>query len=230
MINDPNITGSAPPLSKPYEIYAEAILQGGHGTDQVKDPLNCAKCGHLGDVIQSHFDSEELLCAACARRDSERYFLYRLFSKEGDDKLNHLIHDATADELADLGFDAINYAQHLLQRRGGGIQQWAEKIHSLAVKKGWYEEKRTPGDMLMLITGELSEAMEEVRLGHELHEVLVDHGLKPPKPYGFPIELVDALFRLLDYMQGLELPIEQLMRMKYEFNKTRPHKHGGKRL
>jgi NTP pyrophosphatase (non-canonical NTP hydrolase) len=48
------------------------------------------------------------------------------------------------------------------------------------------------------------------------------------KPEGVPIELADCIIRILDYCGHAGIDIEQAIKIKHEYNKTRPHRHGGK--
>jgi NTP pyrophosphatase (non-canonical NTP hydrolase) len=44
----------------------------------------------------------------------------------------------------------------------------------------------------------------------------------------FEDEIADTVIRLLDLSEGLGIDIEKHIRLKLEYNKTRPHKHGKK--
>lgn len=48
------------------------------------------------------------------------------------------------------------------------------------------------------------------------------------KPEGLVIELVDCLFRILDFCAAKGIDVEKAIRLKQEYNKTRPYRHGGK--
>lgn len=74
---------------------------------------------------------------------------------------------------------------------------------------------------------ELSEALEAWREGvGDQQDWLYYEGKKPE---GIGIELVDTMIRILHTMAVHDQDIDELMRIKMEFNKTRPHRHGGKR-
>jgi NTP pyrophosphatase (non-canonical NTP hydrolase) len=108
------------------------------------------------------------------------------------------------------------------------IKQWQQEVHKLAVEKGWYSDdvpNRTPLEMHMLIVSEVAEATEAVRNG-EPSVCYEESG----KPAGELIELADAVIRILDYCQSRGFDLEQAIEIKHSFNKTRPHRHGGKRL
>ena len=42
------------------------------------------------------------------------------------------------------------------------------------------------------------------------------------------VELADTVIRIADLCEALELDLENAIRQKHEFNKTRPYKHGKK--
>lgn len=110
--------------------------------------------------------------------------------------------------------------------------------HAVAIEKGWYtpEEEADIFDTickkLLLTIGELSEATEEIRAGHPFDEVYYKDG----KPEGFLVELADAQIRIND-MVGLlqrlghvKKSFAAVMAEKHAYNKTRPARHGGKKV
>lgn len=110
--------------------------------------------------------------------------------------------------------------------------------HQIAKEHGWWGEyglgaRNTP-EMLALMHSELSEALEEWRVtkhaepgGMELSGV---YRISPTgKPEGFWIELADCIIRILDTAERENINMGELVRMKMEYNRTRPHRHGGKR-
>lgn len=99
-----------------------------------------------------------------------------------------------------------------------------EEIHALAVEKGWYEEDRKLPEIIALCHSELSEALEEYRNRHGLSEIYYNG----EKPEGIPVELADCIIRIFDFCGKEGIDIFQAIRIKHEYNKTRPYKHGGK--
>lgn len=117
----------------------------------------------------------------------------------------------------------------------------AEEVEEVNRANGWYDEDRTIGDDMALLHSEVSEMFEAYR-DHGLADA-TDLGLLPssvahdptiagpmPKPEGFGSEAADVLIRLLDTCsrRGIDLHAEYVR--KIAFNRTRGHKHGGKRL
>ena len=101
------------------------------------------------------------------------------------------------------------------------LNEWAKAIHENAVSKGWWEDDRPLPEVLMLIISELAEALEADRAGEgNLYEA--ENG----KPEGVYVEVADALIRILDWYGSQKVDVEEIVRMKHEYNKTRPYKHG----
>ena len=103
----------------------------------------------------------------------------------------------------------------------------ADEILEINTSKGFSSPDEEPNidQMLMLIVGELSEAQEELRDGHAVDEVYYKQSA-PDKPEGFGVEVADALIRILHLAARLDLDLDALVRLKLEFNRTRPFKHG----
>jgi NTP pyrophosphatase (non-canonical NTP hydrolase) len=113
------------------------------------------------------------------------------------------------------------------------LNSLAEKMHETAVSKGWWEGQVNIPEKLALIHSEISEALEEYRNGNALRIYTNDGGAKVlyqdgTKPEGMPIELADALIRILDLMSHLEVDIEYCLEVKMKYNETRSYRHGGK--
>lgn len=49
------------------------------------------------------------------------------------------------------------------------------------------------------------------------------------KPHGFAIECADVIIRMLDSTTAWGIDIDAAVAVKMEYNRTRPHRHGGKR-
>lgn len=104
------------------------------------------------------------------------------------------------------------------------LNNYAKECHKVSESKGWLEEKRTFGDLISLMHSELSEALEEYRNGRAYDEIYFVEG----KPEGIPIELADTLIRILQFCGTYGVDIDKAFAIKMDYNKGRPHRHGGK--
>jgi NTP pyrophosphatase (non-canonical NTP hydrolase) len=78
----------------------------------------------------------------------------------------------------------------------------------------WSLDYKVPA-FLALIHSEISEALEVFRVDDLPN---------------FGEEMADVLIRVFDCLSGLGIDIDQAVRQKLEFNKTRGYRHGGKRI
>lgn len=134
------------------------------------------------------------------------------------------------------------------------LNELAKEIHQTAVEKGWYDKPRSFGDFIALCHRELSEALEEYRNGRPMiyynctqNPAIItpceykaeDHcdlatlyygecNFKGRKPEGVAVELADCIIWILDWCDNEGVDIDAIIRIKHEFNKTRPYRHGGK--
>lgn len=109
--------------------------------------------------------------------------------------------------------------------RDGSINILAQEIHQNAIAHGWWEGKRSFGDIIALIHTELSEAFEAFRNNEKMLYYQEDE-----KPDGMAVELIDAVIRIFDYLGHEEIDIEKIIWEKHQYNKTRSYKHGGKKI
>lgn len=107
------------------------------------------------------------------------------------------------------------------------INKWIDAIHENAIKHGWYDNgKKNFGELLMLIVTEVAEVMEEYRNGKGFRESYTDEN---GKMCGIPSELADIVIRVMDLCGYYKIDLEQAIKDKHEYNKSRPYKHGGKK-
>ena len=136
------------------------------------------------------------------------------------------------------------------------LKDLALDIHVNAQEKGFWDHDRNMGEMLMLMTSELAEALEEHRDGNpnvyyqctnpsceyfdkklekdfgKHVEYYGDRGPDGPicsgslKPEGVAVELADCLIRILDTIQSLGVDVDEIVKIKMAYNATRAHKHG----
>ena len=132
------------------------------------------------------------------------------------------------------------------------LNKLRDEIHDNAVSHGWWEEERSFGDIIALCHSELSEALEEYRNKkpfaycqcyvngdcRETDETCiqcfkddVSQGIEHlAKPEGIAVELADCIIRILDYCGKEKIDIEEVIKIKHEYNKNRPYRHGGKKI
>lgn len=107
-----------------------------------------------------------------------------------------------------------------------GMLEMTERVHETAVSKKWWEPGPTFPEALMLVVSELSEALEQYRSHAELDLINGVDG----KPEGIPVELADAVIRIFDLCEGFKIPLAEAILEKMKYNRTRPVRHGGKKL
>ncbi len=111
------------------------------------------------------------------------------------------------------------------------LNQLAEQIRFHNNLQGFTVDAANIDQKLLLAVSEICEAQEELRDGRTLTEIYysvhvdpTNNGLK--KPEGFPVEIADAIIRLLDICHAVGIDIEAVITEKLEYNKSRPPKHG----
>lgn len=106
------------------------------------------------------------------------------------------------------------------------ISELVQSAYANAVEKGWHDTDRPHGTSIALMHSELSEALEEMRNGKPMAEIYYNQG--NDKPEGVPVELADVIIRILDFCGKEKIDLEKAIETKMAYNKTRPHRHGGK--
>jgi len=161
------------------------------------------------------------------------------------------VHHDVMRKLAEWGYNTRNTPDHT------PINRFAEDVNDLAREKGWWDSPREPGTILMLMVSELAEAMEEDRnemppvyfknrprssgerstgittlansvVDGKTHPDLIDW-YEANKPEGVAVELADCVIRIMDYFAHKGWNLENILKLKHNYNKTRSHRHGGKR-
>ena len=103
------------------------------------------------------------------------------------------------------------------------IAEWCKEIHQVAVEHGWWSTDREFPEIAALIHSEVSEALEDYRLG------LTYSRYSPSgKPVGMDFELADIVIRVMDYCGADGIDLEACIEIKHEYNKGRSHRHGSK--
>ena len=106
------------------------------------------------------------------------------------------------------------------------LKQLQKESYEYALIQGFWEEPINIPEKLCLIHSELSEALEEFR--GSFNPTLYYDEKNNMKPEGFGVELADAIIRILDLAEFLNIDIEEMIKIKMNYNKGREYKHGKK--
>ena len=116
-----------------------------------------------------------------------------------------------------------------------GLNESSKIILKNNIEKGFNNPNYNIGELLMLITSELGEALESHRKGkfsdwssfeEELAQLGEFDSFKKHIKDSFEDEIADAIIRLLDLVARLDIDIEKHINAKVEYNKSRPYLHG----
>ena len=124
-----------------------------------------------------------------------------------------------------------------------GLNRSAQIIFQNNKEKGFWDKERNVGELLMLVTSELGEAMEAHRKSkfsqHRNFDKLVEEGytwgdseisyqsvFQRDIKDTFEDEIADSVIRLLDLSAGLGIDLEKHINAKVQFNKLRERLHG----
>jgi NTP pyrophosphatase (non-canonical NTP hydrolase) len=101
------------------------------------------------------------------------------------------------------------------------------EAHATATEKGFWDQDRNFGELLMLVVTELGEAMEDYRKGNGPSETWFEPGSDGrDKPCGIPSELADVVIRIADICGAHQIDLQAAIMEKLAYNRTRPYRHG----
>lgn len=115
------------------------------------------------------------------------------------------------------------------------LAQMMEEVTAVNVTNGWHDNNRRFGEDIALLHSEVSEMLEAYRdhgLEDATKKVTGDDGVirHYGKPEGVGSEAADILIRLLDTCDRADIDLYAEYARKIAYNKTRGHRHGGKKL
>jgi NTP pyrophosphatase (non-canonical NTP hydrolase) len=101
----------------------------------------------------------------------------------------------------------------------------ANEVEAFCHDKGWYDKPVSFGEAMALLHSKVSEALEAWRdWGTE------DHTEPGGKPEGIGSEFADVFIRLLDDCARFGVDLEAEYERKMAYNRTRPYRHGKRRI
>jgi hypothetical protein len=118
------------------------------------------------------------------------------------------------------------------------IEELVKRAYQNAKNKGFHDVDNEASTNHMLMVTELAEATEEVRKGRPPLYALTGNDLltadlgvikeRGLKPEGEAIELADVVIRIADYFGHKGWDLEEMLKLKLQYNTTREPMHGKK--
>jgi len=118
-----------------------------------------------------------------------------------------------------------------------GLNESCKTILNNNIEKGFNNPNYNIGELLMLITSELGEALESHRKGKfsnwesfdlDISKIEESKAFETHIKDTFEDEIADAVIRLFDLSARLNIDLEKQINAKVRYNKTRPYLHGKK--
>ena len=120
------------------------------------------------------------------------------------------------------------------------LNEYRNEAYRIASDHGFHNETPNLGELLMLITSELSEALEADRMNnwHKFHAIDNEKDIPNPETLEYKQwfnnkirgtveeEIADALIRLFDLAGVFGIDLDWIVKAKMAYNETRAYKHG----
>lgn len=102
-------------------------------------------------------------------------------------------------------------------------------MYRTAMLKGWHSPSKSFGEQILMMHSELSEIVEAYREENG-NANQIWYRPTDDKPEGVPIEFADTIIRIFDTCTLEKINLFRAVIEKAQFNLTRPHRHGNKKL
>lgn len=111
------------------------------------------------------------------------------------------------------------------------LREMKEEVYKNNVLHGWFDKDRSFGDDTALLHSEISEAFDCYReIGFEPRTDSIKEADSVGKPSDVGSELADVLIRLLDTCKRTGYDLEWEYERKMDYNRTRPYRHGNRKV
>jgi hypothetical protein len=123
------------------------------------------------------------------------------------------------------------------------MQQIQKLVHELATANGWNDNDCALSERILLICNDLSASVESIRndepyiwqeggrapLGEGILKILPSSPdwKTEIKPRGMQIKLATAVMRIMDIFESQGWSLENAIRIKHQYNKTRNNSNAG---
>jgi NTP pyrophosphatase (non-canonical NTP hydrolase) len=105
------------------------------------------------------------------------------------------------------------------------IDTTAQEVRQNAINHG-FEKEWDEYAKLCLIHSEVTEAMEEIRHGHDYTELYFTKDKEGrDKPEGYGIEMADIVIRVMHSCAKHNISLAEMIRIKMAYNEGRPYMH-----